>query len=76
MKWISINKSIPKIGQNVLVFHPWGKDMEYKDIIVGRIHSIQMYEESTRIDWVDLDFSAIEPTHWMPLPEPPKQDEQ
>lgn len=72
MKWISIFDSRPKIGQKVLLYHPWGEKMNYKDVIVGWIQAVHTFESSENIEWVDSQYTPIEPTHWMPLPEPPK----
>lgn len=71
--WVKVSDSLPSIGQLVLVFHPWGKDEKYKDVLVAKINSITSYETSKNVEWVNAEFSPVEPTHWMPLPEPPKE---
>jgi len=68
MKWISVEDRLPKMGLNVLTFNPMNSD-EYE---VEVDCTIDDFESKTRWDWGGVD----EVTHWMPLPDPPKDKEQ
>jgi len=59
-EWISVKDRLPKEKQRVLVYHP---DMQDAD--TGPI-SVQ-WGWICHKKWNDV-------THWMPLPEPPKED--
>lgn len=62
MEWISVKNRLPKDGEFVLT---------YKNGIVD----VQMYEKN-RNGWIQGNWfwSMATVTHWMPLPEPPKED--
>ena len=57
-EWISVKDRLPKPFESVLVFRD------------GKI-SIDYSEEN---GWFAYDFNGKRVTHWMPLPEPPKED--
>lgn len=67
-KWVSVTEQLPKYGTPVLAYGSRG------GIFVAKY-------ERARAEW-DIDYwwklnSAIHvcnPTHWMPLPEPPKEE--
>jgi hypothetical protein len=74
MEWINVKDQLPEIGREVIVFSPNSNDG------TGRVTALTRlirYEEATQFYW-DNSYggsniyiqSAI--THWMPLPEPPK----
>lgn len=69
-EWISVKDRLPKKYQYVLAAFPNGEMVvacvfDYdEDVVYWRVQ-IDMGWES------DMDF---DPTHWMPLPEPPKED--
>jgi len=68
MTWQSI-ETAPKDDQLILVWA--GKD-EYEDA-----YYIAMWHHSRRrwvSMWNTIDEDAIEPSHWMPLPEPPNYE--
>ena len=64
-KWISVEERLPEYDAKVLVVIPryYGRD----------IRTARLYESGA---WLIGDMSAVgsTPTHWMPLPEPPKED--
>ena len=78
MEWISVKDRLPEDDQHVLVYHA-----EDFHITVGYFESdyVQYYIESdgskfytddgweTEISWAPKG----DVTHWMPLPEPPKE---
>lgn len=76
-EWQDINTA-PKDGTPVLLYGDWRK-YYYKD---GELVSVDTIEGATVNGcWNDETgswrgiFGFIEPTHWMPLPQPPKESE-
>lgn len=71
MEWISVTDKLPNDGETVLV-------------VVRRysagflpMSAVEMASYSRDFDWVFDDapvFGVIDITHWMPLPEPPKEE--
>jgi hypothetical protein len=68
--WISVKDRLPEIDREhgiavVVVYCPfWGRF----------IATAQYVADSNFVIWSDsCGKSCIPPTHWMPLPEPPKQ---
>ena len=67
-EWISAKDRLPKIDQKVLVYDA-GDETE--------IHVYHLREDLDGLYWDDeggwaVDFENV--THWMPLPEPPKEE--
>ena len=67
--WISVKDGLPEIDQKVLVYDA-GDETE--------IHVYHLREDLDGLYWDDeggwaVDFENV--THWMPLPEPPKEGE-
>ena len=62
LTWISVNDRLPKSNTMVLVFVRGYADIGWYD---GE-------HDEWRTGMITLDNSEI--THWMPLPEPPKED--
>ena len=62
-KWISVSKRLPKYNTFVIVF---------AEGIVGEA----VLDDADYWYWAGTDeyASEIKVTHWMPLPEPPKED--
>ena len=68
MEWIKVETRRPKFGEYVLVYNS----------IYGRyLSAYQEIAESGWGDWTDVDGrrGGLPPSHWMPLPEPPQEDE-
>jgi len=73
--WISVKDRLPKLGAVVLA----GKDVGafwsvalYNGVVVGNWPSLQLQVSKCTYEhagWSD------EITHWMPFPEPPKEEE-
>lgn len=67
--WISVDDRLPEVGQSVLCYRPYAVNSGDRPV------KIDKYE-----GWLNADFegrehgfySTCKPTHWMPLPEPPK----
>lgn len=70
MNWISVKDRLPKERQFVLAYQPH-KSNRCRQLILCRINN-SWYElnENNKID-INGFYNSI--THWMPLPEPPKQ---
>lgn len=63
-EWISVKDRLPDCAEPVLISHSDG-DMRY--ISIADIDPCGM--------WSDQNYEIIYTvTHWMPLPEPPKED--
>jgi hypothetical protein len=69
MEWISVKDQLPEIDQKVLVWNIKFPDPEFLDI--------GYYDPDSCPDtcWRCEEYMSIEPTHWMPLPEPPEDTE-
>lgn len=82
MSWISVEDRLPE--KELLDYY---KDDYSKSVICSNSNTGQVYEKAVRYSfkykgWVDYDFSEgfrpcdfelLHITHWMPLPEPPKE---
>lgn len=77
MEWISVEDRLPEIGREVIVYRP------YKDVgkqITALCRYIR-YEEATDYFWdnnypgsgENIHTMSARITHWMPLPDPPKE---
>lgn len=67
LRWISVKDRLPKDGETVLVFDQIEKITAFtfaKDSVYGKCW-YDDYEQGINLDWV---------SHWMPLPEAPKED--
>lgn len=75
MEWISVKDELPRFDENVLVYHEWiGQSKTYKEVEIAFVSSITTGADYKNVDWQTVsERRSIEPTHWMPLPEPPKQ---
>lgn len=65
-KWISVKDRLPEIGKSVLIYYPyWGGD----EIQVAKLE----YDEMMFDVCGEFDIRVEAVTHWIPLPEPPKE---
>lgn len=65
-QWISVKERLPKRNQNVLLFTK--RDFKEDDKVVKGWRDAYGFASAECHEEED-----IFPTHWMPLPEPPKQ---
>ena len=69
-EWISVKEQLPEYDQLVLVWHPGFK----QPYVASRVDSALM----SPLYWWRLEADFYEPeeviTHWMPLPEAPKEE--
>lgn len=66
MEWISVKDRLPSIDENVLVY-----DNCFKDVSIGYISDFLNYRKTWITDCGESVSDTV--THWMPLPEPPKE---
>ena len=82
MEWISVKDRLPEIDEKCLVFYtiddtdkkgkPTG--IVYKYFEIAYIHMITLTGGNHKsVSWQNSGYDPVEPSHWMPLPEPPKQ---
>ena len=77
MTWISVEDQLPEFDVQVLCFHP--NHTEAK-IYVVKLQKENFYEvDKCKLGhsqhWIEAageSYFTWEPTHWMPLPEPPE----
>lgn len=61
-EWISVKDMLPKSGKRVLSFTDFNK------VIIGKwLSGVGC--------WINEKHDVIHVTHWMPLPEPPKEND-
>ena len=74
-KWISVTERLPQICTNVIVAGRMKYRWEHKYFqFVDKAYFNEGEFFETDNDW-DEGQDEFEITHWMPLPEPPKEDE-
>ena len=65
-QWISVKERLPEIGRSVLIYYPkWGGD----EIQVAKLEDDEMMFDICG----EFNIGVGVVTHWMPLPEPPKE---
>ena len=65
-QWISVKERLPEIGRSVLIYYPyWDGD----EIQVAKLDDDEMMFDVC--GEFNIRVGAV--THWMPLPEPPKE---
>ena len=60
-KWIPVTERLPERDVKVLTFGVYGFSVNYRDRFSGKWRGV-----NGRSQWI---------THWMPLPEPPKEND-
>lgn len=63
--WVPVEERLPEVGSIVLLAGPDTFDESVVVLTTGQIWD----------HGFDLDFKAMSPTHWMPLPPPPASGE-
>lgn len=69
MNWISVKTALPEYDQNVLIIRKRGGKFYEPDIAVYRNGEFTSHVYLPE----DCCFNSDWITHWMPLPEPPKE---
>lgn len=74
MEWISVGERLPELDQDVLVY-AYGNSYngsDYKGIFISNL--TRYYDDKDNgIEWVYNMTCGETVTHWMPLPELPKE---
>lgn len=65
-EWIKINDATPKFDQDVL-------GVSDDDIRICHIDHAD--HDTNELVWYDVHYLEFQPTHWMPLPVPPKESQ-
>lgn len=66
--WVSVNERLPDDTNDVLIVRRYGNNLEHQEVMVAHIAVIMDLKRGCEKWW-----SATNVTHWMPLPEPPKE---
>ncbi len=66
MRWIPVTERLPLYGQDVLAVRTYGDGEKCQEVLMAHI---AVWNEETGKKW----WNATNITHWMPLPEPPKE---
>lgn len=66
-KWIPVTERLPLYGQDVLAVRTYGDGEKCQEVLMAHI---AVWNEETGEKW----WNATNVTHWMPLPEPPKEE--
>lgn len=66
-KWVSVKERLPLYGQDVLAVRTYGDGEKCQEVLMAHI---AVWNEETGKKW----WNATNITHWMPLPEPPKEE--
>lgn len=66
-RWISVEERLPLYGQDVLAVRTYGDGEKCQEVLMAHI---AVWNEGTGRKW----WNATNITHWMPLPEPPKEE--
>ena len=78
MEWISVKERLPELDEYVLIYWQLKKGKKEEDgfydmIEIASLDSITHRKDQVSTEWKDKEYNGKEPTHWMPLPKPPKQ---
>ena len=65
--WIPVTERLPLYGQDVLAVRTYGDGEKCQEVLMAHI---AVWNEETGAKW----WNATNITHWMPLPEPPKEE--
>lgn len=66
-KWIPVTERLPLYGEDVLAVRTYGDGEKCREVLMAHI---AVWNEETGEKW----WNTTNITHWMPLPEPPKEE--
>ena len=66
-RWIPVTERLPLYGQDVLAVRTYGDGEKCQEVLTAHI---AVWNEETGEKW----WNVTNITHWMPLPEPPKEE--
>ena len=67
--WHRVEDELPNDTRDVLAVRRYGNDLEKQEVIVAHLSVIMDMKRGFNKWW-----NATNITHWMPFPEPPKED--
>lgn len=67
--WHRVEEELPNDTRDVLAVRRYGNDLEKQEVIVAHLSVIMDMKRG-----FDKWWNATNITHWMPFPEPPKED--
>lgn len=82
-EWISVNYAVPPDNREILIFYRYSSGLPHPKIHAGFRESYK----NCKVKWKVFDFNGVSTiqidaqegfhtvTHWMPLPNPPKEKE-
>lgn len=74
MKWISVEDRLPEIGDKIIAYGDfWGEIHDFQGKHVGSGEWVKGCYVDIKADAYYCHIYNV--THWMPLPEPPKEKE-
>jgi hypothetical protein len=73
--WISVKDRLPELRQEVLVWYDNGYEVAYLQKFEPPKLQYPQFNNVEMFEWCFGDFEDFDVTHWMPLPEPPKEEE-
>ena len=68
-RWHMVEDELPDDTRDVLAVRRYGNDLEKQEVIVAHLSVIMDMKRG-----FDKWWNATNITHWMPFPEPPKED--
>ncbi len=74
-QWISVKDRLPELRQEVLVWYNNGYEVAYLQKFEPPKLQYPQFNNVEMFEWCFGDFEDFDVTHWMPLPEPPKEEE-
>jgi hypothetical protein len=72
LKWISVKEKLPKFNKNVLAIEIKGKSKLAFYKPKPFLTSLRKFSDEIGAYW-ETNIGIVYPTHWMSLPEPPKE---
>jgi hypothetical protein len=82
MEWIEVEKQLPELTEPLMWYNDETEQMEvlipnYQATVLAYDETLEIYKAKfDKRGWSEISSLSIKggvkPTHWMPLPEPPK----
>jgi hypothetical protein len=73
--WISVKDRLPELRQEVLVWYDNGYEVAYLQKFEPPKLQYPQFNNVEMFEWCFGDFEDFDVTHWMPLPDRPKEEE-
>lgn len=74
LDWTSVIEKLPELDKEVLCYYEIASKSKevYKYLVIGKLEEISNRKSGITTYWTDHEGNSINPSHWMILPEPPK----